>query len=1180
MKGLRKHIKICTRSRRGRRGRRKRSKNFKQQLRFLGVNSAGLRPKLLTFKKVVSELKPSVFFVEETKFKNEGKFKVDGYTIFELVRKSGDGGGGLALGCDKKLHPVWIREGDDIAEALSVVITVKEMKIRCCVGYGPQENDLIDRKNAFWNYMDEEVLQASNNGTGLIMQFDGNLWAGANIIPGDKRKQNRNGKFFEEFLDRNPHLTVVNSLSLCKGLITRTRLRDGNLEESVLDFFVVCDRVLPHVKSMEIDEDKKHILTNYEQVRMGGKASDSDHFTEIMDVDLTIMTEKPERKILFNFKDKEALELFKQKTSQTKEFTDCFKNNLSLANQIEKWRAVLKSHCSTSFKKIRIKKNSKMRPLKPELLKLINQRNLLNRKKGNQSKVDEISEEISKMEAEENRNKIMENFKCYSENPESINLTQMWKLLGKLWPKNGNALPSAKKNHKGKIISDPRELKKLLAKEYKERLRSRRMRPDFLRQDDLKEDIFKLKMKIAESNESPEWNLSDLERALNDLKRNKARDNDGLINELFKLDVIGDDLKQSLLLMCNKIKKAKLIPLFMNFPNITTVPKKGSRLLLKNERGIFRVAVPRYILMRLIYNSKYEEIDENISDCQMGARKGKSCKNNIFIINGIIHDVMKSKSKKPVHLQIYDYAQMFDAINLKKALSDIFDTGLQDDNLVLIYEANKEIHMAVNTPTGLSERQIIKNCVLQGETWGSILASVQVDTIGKECEASGYGYLYKDSLPVSMLGLVDDIIGVTEAGYKAQQMNALINIQTADKGLQFGVDKCKSMLVGKDLENTLYSDLTVDKWNVTHKDDPETGVNELVETYVGQTPILRTEEQKYLGFVLSSKGDNMVNISHMKKKSKGIIRRIFNRLNSLNLQKYYFECALVFLNTMLRSSILYACETYYNLKETEIRQLERIEEGFLRELLKTSKGCPIIQLYLEVGLIPARYEIIRIRLLFLKNILNQNQDSMIFKFLKIQLESLVKGDWTTTCKENLIELDIEESFEDIQKMSITRYKNLLKKKVRCAALCYLTERQRNKGGDIQYPELQMAEYLLPNNSGLSIEDKCRIFEMRNKMVINIQDNFSSKQKVVYICKCDNIEDMKHVYMCEILNPEKHVTEYEEIYSENIQSIKEVYRRFQNNLNERERQLNKNKEFSHAILVSDPLYSTCIDYSNG
>jgi hypothetical protein len=47
---------------------------------------------------------------------------------------------------------------------------------------------------------------------------------------------------------------------------------------------------------------------------------------------------------------------------------------------------------------------------------------------------------------------------------------------------------------------------------------------------------------------------------------------------------------------------------------------------------------------------------------------------------------------------------------------------------------------------------------------------------------------------------------------------------------------------------------------------------------------------------------------------------------------------------MLRSSILYACETYYNLKETEIRQIEMIEESYMRRLLKTTKGCPINQI--------------------------------------------------------------------------------------------------------------------------------------------------------------------------------------------------------------------------------------------
>ena len=54
--------------------------------------------------------------------------------------------------------------------------------------------------------------------------------------------------------------------------------------------------------------------------------------------------------------------------------------------------------------------------------------------------------------------------------------------------------------------------------------------------------------------------------------------------------------------------------------------------------------------------------------------------------------------------------------------------------------------MAVKTQSGLTERQTVKDIVLQGDTWGSIMASVQVDSIGKACVAEGHGYLYKDKL--------------------------------------------------------------------------------------------------------------------------------------------------------------------------------------------------------------------------------------------------------------------------------------------------------------------------------------------------------------------------------------------------------------------------------------------------
>ena len=78
-----------------------------------------------------------------------------------------------------------------------------------------------------------------------------------------------------------------------------------------------------------------------------------------------------------------------------------------------------------------------------------------------------------------------------------------------------------------------------------------------------------------------------------------------------------------------------------------------------------------------------------------------------------------------------------------------------------------------------------------------MLASIQADKICKDVVSSGYGYMYKSILPVTMLALVDDIIGITYAGFRAQQMNTVINVRTAEKRLQFGVTKCKSMIIGK-----------------------------------------------------------------------------------------------------------------------------------------------------------------------------------------------------------------------------------------------------------------------------------------------------------------------------------------------------------------------------------------------
>ena len=101
------------------------------------------------------------------------------------------------------------------------------------------------------------------------------------------------------------------------------------------------------------------------------------------------------------------------------------------------------------------------------------------------------------------------------------------------------------------------------------------------------------------------------------------------------------------------------------------------------------------------------------------------------------------------------------------------------------------------------------------------------------------------------------------------------------------------------------------------------------------------------------------------------------------------------MNVMVRASILYACDMYYQLKEVELRHLERIEESYLRQVLITTKGCPINQLYLSTGQHPARFEIQRMRLLYVKYILNEEDESLLSKFFHLQLEMPTKGDWAS-----------------------------------------------------------------------------------------------------------------------------------------------------------------------------------------
>ena len=159
-----------------------------------------------------------------------------------------------------------------------------------------------------------------------------------------------------------------------------------------------------------------------------------------MDVDLDLRKTRPERIEIFDFKFKDGHNLFKDSTSQTKEFSECFNGENSLLFQIEKWRKILITHCKKSFKKIRIIKNKK----EASIAVLIDKRNKILHEDSEEN-LKEIDYKIAECEA-------LENFKSFSENPESISMQKMWKIIKKISPTLSPTLPKAKRNHKGKIL--------------------------------------------------------------------------------------------------------------------------------------------------------------------------------------------------------------------------------------------------------------------------------------------------------------------------------------------------------------------------------------------------------------------------------------------------------------------------------------------------------------------------------------------------------------------------------------------------------------------------------------------------------------------------------------------------------------------------------------------------------
>ena len=80
---------------------------------------------------------------------------------------------------------------------------------------------------------------------------------------------------------------------------------------------------------------------------------------------------------------------------------------------------------------------------------------------------------------------------------------------------------------------------------------------------------------------------------------------------------------------------------------------------------------------------------------------------------------------------MFDIEKCFDALWVEECINDLYEAGLNNDNLNILFLENQNANIAIKTASGKSERINISNIIMQGTVWGSLLCTTSMDKLGK-----------------------------------------------------------------------------------------------------------------------------------------------------------------------------------------------------------------------------------------------------------------------------------------------------------------------------------------------------------------------------------------------------------------------------------------------------------------
>ena len=205
------------------------------------------------------------------------------------------------------------------------------------------------------------------------------------------------------------------------------------------------------------------------------------------------------------------------------------------------------------------------------------------------------------------------------------------------------------------------------------------------------------------------------------------------------------------------------------------------------NRGLFLTNILSKLYERVLHLLTTKNV--KINEHQCGGQKGCGTIHNMIIMRTVIDNNRRLNRK--TYCYFADAYKCFDILWLKDCLVELWRAGMREREVYMLYEMNRESHIVVETPVGMTYSITVHEIVKQGAIFSPKFCSVAIEKVN--CIGEEISTHITPELTIGAPMYVDDILVIGDC--KTVE-NVIMNSRRLEEDKKFRFNRKKIKIYG------------------------------------------------------------------------------------------------------------------------------------------------------------------------------------------------------------------------------------------------------------------------------------------------------------------------------------------------------------------------------------------------